>query len=76
MTRKSYVARKACGCIVAAVVADGSRDAADELWRWAKAGYVIDTVDDEVVRREFVGEPCPHTPHQTRLFDDVESDAS
>lgn len=60
---KSFVARKPCGCMVGAVVAVHV-DAGEAVAKWIKEGLTIETVDHEVVRREFMGSECPHGEHQ------------
>jgi hypothetical protein len=67
----NYVARKPCGCIVGAVSQDAPKSmVASALANWIRAGFVIDRVTDDVVRAEFQGQYCQHTPRQMALFDE------
>lgn len=58
----SYVARKPCGCIVAAISDHPSMksDMKKAFNRWIDAGFQIERVHDDVVRAEFMGKKCPH----------------
>lgn len=57
----AYVARKPCGCIVAAIALSMSPgEISKALADWTKRGLTIEQVPAEVVRREFVGHRCPH----------------
>jgi hypothetical protein len=66
----SYVARKSCGCMVAAVVDDAAhkRDVAREMAAWVRDGLTVERVTHDVVRAEFVGRKCPHVEQQLSLF--------
>lgn len=77
--RKRLVARKSCGCLVAAISYDtddpsGSAYAARDVARWIARGYRVEEADNETIKREFVGESgCPHKPPepvQLSLFGD------
>ena len=48
----AYIARRGCGCIVAATADDpGRRSAvARDISRWVKAGYVVERVTGDYVR--------------------------
>jgi len=56
----SYVGRKDCGCMVAAIVDDPQdrRDVAKQVGEWIRHGLTIEWVDVEVVRREL--HRCSH----------------
>lgn len=61
-----YVARKPCGCIVAASVDEPeyARVNAKEVAKWIRQGLNVDRVTVAVVRDEFVGWDCPHETKQ------------
>ena len=76
-TGYAYIARKSCGCIVAAVSLNfPKKEISAALAKWTKAGLTIDRVSDDTVRAEFVGARCSHraaisdNPVQLRLFPD------
>ncbi len=73
----NYVARKPCGCICA-VIAQDARPVmvASVVAGWIRAGLIVDRVTDDVVRAEFQGQYCEHTPRQLTLFGNVESEPS
>ena len=56
----AYIARKGCGCIVAATADDpGRRSAvARDISRWVKAGYVVERVTGDYVREHRFGCRC------------------
>ena len=65
-----WVARKHCGCIVAAVTDDDPRVNAHQFARkWYREGYLVERVPDEYVRKNFMGHKCPHKPEQKGLFE-------
>lgn len=57
-----YVARKSCGCIIAATVdePDMLKENAKEIARWIRKGYTVDRVTVQHVREHFQGQDCPH----------------
>lgn len=68
-----YVARKSCGCIIAATVdePDMQKENAKEVARWMRKGFTVDRVTVQHVRDNFEGRYCPHEPEppeQTQLF--------
>lgn len=79
----SYVARRWCGCIVAAVVDDPDNDkairrvVAREVADWIAGGYTVERVPHDVVRREF-NSSCKHgdkpsdEPHTLPMFEGVQ----
>lgn len=72
MNEYSYIGRKPCGCLVAAVSCTwDADDMASALGNWVKQGLTIERVSDDVVRAEFTTR-CPHVPQQLALF--AESD--
>lgn len=70
MSDYSYVARKACGCMVGATVDDPAhkKDVAREIAEWVREGLTIERVTHDVVRKEFMGSKCPHEPKQESMF--------
>ena len=58
--RFAYVARRPCGCMIAAAVDDPkyAKDNAKEISRWIRDGLTIERVSVERVRAEF--KSCPH----------------
>lgn len=72
-----YVARKKCGCIIAAIVDNDATDEkarkplADSVASWVKAGFAVERVTDEEVREWFRGYPCPHEATQTSMLSDI-----
>lgn len=67
----SYVGRKKCGCIAAAVTEGGWPDLLDDIKKWRKEGAIIDRVTHQYVRENFKGRYCPHEPEQKSLFDEA-----
>lgn len=64
-----YVARKPCGCVVAAVVIRGDRKKlAKIVAAWIEDDLDIDRVDREYVRENWVGDDCPHRNRQLSLI--------
>lgn len=57
----SYIGRKPCGCMVAAIVdePDMAKIIAEWLPKWIAQGLTIEHVHHDVVRSEFVTN-CPH----------------
>ena len=57
-----YVAKKSCGCIVAAIIDHPSLrlEIANTLGEWIKRGLTIERVPDEMVRNHFNSNPCEH----------------
>ena len=57
-----YIARKSCGCIVAAQVdtPGHSRAVAKELGRWVRDGFTVERVSVATVRVSIAR--CPHEP--------------
>lgn len=58
----SYVARrKPCGCMIAAIADDPNQTGAiaRRTGEWILAGYTVEHVSDDVVRKEY-GVKCPH----------------
>lgn len=76
MNNLSYVARKKCGCICAAISCDEGvttrSEMSDAIIRWAKLGLSVEQVTNEVVRRDWGGWQCVHEPKQMQLFDTAE----
>lgn len=76
-----YVARKKCGCIVAAIIdfeygderlrEKANKAMADSVATWIKAGLAVERVTDEEVREWFQGSPCPHEGQQSSFLDSV-----
>lgn len=63
----SYIGRKPCGCLVAAVIddPDHASDVSKAVSSWIKRGLTIERVTHDVVRTEFTSR-CPHEVKQTR----------
>jgi len=60
----AYIGRKPCGCLVAAMADDLSKnEIAKELAEWVHDGLIVEHVDDDVVRNEFT--ICKHTVKET-----------
>lgn len=57
----NYIARCKCGSIVAAASMDikDKNDLIKEMANWIKDGLAIETVEPDVVRREFARCKCP-----------------
>lgn len=73
-TRKRLVARKPCGCVVAAISYDtddpsGAAYAAKDVARWIALGWTVEDATSDTIQREFVGESgCPHkAPESVQL---------
>lgn len=64
----AYVGKKKCGCIVAAIVDDGSERVATALRDWVRDGLTVERTTAADVRQNFVEEPCPHEPQQLALL--------
>jgi hypothetical protein len=60
----SYIAKKACGCIVAAVVDSPThrKDVARETSKWIRAGFKVERVTSQWVRENLTFGKCPHQP--------------
>ena len=56
----SYIGRKHCGCLVAAMVDDPEhkKDIAKEIAKWIRDGLIIERVTTEYVRENF--KYCSH----------------
>ena len=68
-----YVARKPCGCIVAATVdtPDMQKSNPKQVMKWMRKGLVIDRVTVQHVRESWFGWDCPHEtpqPKQPKLI--------
>lgn len=63
----AYIARKLCGCMVAAVVDEPThrRDMANEIRSWILDGLVIERVTSQYVRENWA--TCPHEARQMAL---------
>ena len=63
----SYIGRKKCGCIVAAVVddEDSKKATAKVVAKWIREGLAIERVSVEYVRKNF--KHCPHEAAQIHL---------
>jgi len=70
MDSMSYIGRKPCGCVVAAVVdqSDNRKGTADWVHRMIMDGLTVERVPHEYVR-EHLKWDCPHEPKQLELFD-------
>lgn len=68
-TGYSYVGRKSCGCLVAAVVddTDDAKDVAADVAGFIRQGLTIERVLHDVVRTELTFS-CPHEAQQLNLF--------
>lgn len=70
----SYVGKKPCGCVVAAVVDDPNhkRDVARTIAEWVKGGLTVERVTHDYVRQNFTLD-CQHrTDGQMSMFDEVQ----
>lgn len=65
----SYIGRKPCGCVVAAMVdnPDDAKETAKEVAKWIKLGLTVERVTHEYVRQNFTTN-CPHAEKQLSLF--------
>jgi hypothetical protein len=67
----SYVARKPCGCLIAAIADEPEPEKKKKIARvtgeWIQAGYTVEHVTDEVVRAEF--RSCIHKKQPQLLFE-------
>lgn len=75
-TTMVYVARRKCGCVVAAIIDDADelgeerRKAISDCLRiWIRAGWRVDSMAAEEVPAQWFT-VCPHTPRQPRLPSD------
>jgi len=70
-TTHSYIARRSCGCIVAAIIdnPDTVRETALEVASWERRGLTTERVLHSVVTAEFVGFFCPHNVRATTALD-------
>ena len=76
MSEFSYIGRKPCGCVVAAVYDDPSdkKAIAKEIARWVVSGLTVEHVTHQYVRENFT--ECPHKvvgEQQLPLFPEVQS---
>jgi len=64
----SYIARKSCGCIAAAVVDDPADKefVARKIAEWVRQGFAVERVYSPYVNEHWG--TCPHEPHQKTLF--------
>ena len=66
MSHMSYIARKSCGCYVAALVISTDnmerfRDDAKEVLKWMRDGLTVEPVTVEFVRANLKGCQCGKT---------------
>ena len=76
----SYIGRKPCGCLVAAMVDTSAKNQAEAeeinrtIGEWYRRGLSIERVKHETVREQFTSDAnCPHKekqPQQMTLFED------